>query len=178
MSLRPLPTGIPVRMLTHLRQFITWVNHSKKWERQRVCVWFTNPPFFKKKNTCHFSPLKTLEETVENKERWTGGYREGKKNQAATSYISFLARVFWHKGVFEEAETGRIVSQRLASSTGERARETSSPRLSTTRWPKERGGSLVFWHVLAIRKYPQQQRDGVKDEKDIREMSTRHHRAD
>lgn len=69
---------------------------------------------------------------MEKEERWTGGYREGKKNQAATLYIRFLARLFWHKGVFEEAETGRIVSQRLVSSTGERDRVTSSPRLSTT----------------------------------------------
>lgn len=174
MSLLPLPTGIPVSECLHIvlnsLHESTVQRTEKQRERNRVRGErqkdrITNLPFFKKKPPAISVPLKPQKKTAEKKERWTGGYREEKKNQAATSYISFLASVFWHKGVFEEAETGRIVSQRLASSTGEQARETSSPRLSTTQCAKERGGSLFLWLVLGIRKIPPTKRVRRKQQK-------------
>ncbi len=42
----------------------------------------------------------------------------GRMNKAATLCIDFLIGVFQYKGVFEEGESGHIVSQRLESPAG------------------------------------------------------------
>lgn len=47
-----------------------------------------------------------------------GDVRRGRTNKAATLCIDFLIGVFQYKGVFEEGESGHIVSQRLESPAG------------------------------------------------------------
>lgn len=47
-----------------------------------------------------------------------GDIRRGRTDKAATLCIDFLIGVFQYKGVFEEGESGHIVSQRLESPAG------------------------------------------------------------
>lgn len=61
----------------------------------------------------------------------------GRTNKAATLCIDFLIGVFQYKGVFEEGESGHIVSQRLESPAGSwglpqslKKSSAHSPRLS------------------------------------------------
>ncbi len=61
----------------------------------------------------------------------------GRMNKAATLCIDFLIGVFQYKGVFEEGESGHIVSQRLESPAGSwglpqslKKSSAHSPRLS------------------------------------------------
>lgn len=73
----------------------------------------------------------------EEQGRREGDIRRGRTNKAATLCIDFLIGVFQYKGVFEEAESGHIVSQRLESPAGswglpQSLKQSSehSPRLS------------------------------------------------
>lgn len=98
----------------------------------------------------------------EEREGRKGDIRRERTNKAATLCIDFLIGVFQYKGVFEEGESGHIVSQRLESPAGSwglpqplEKSSVHSPGLSGMGFAKNVGDPLsVSFTCKDMLKYP------------------------